>query len=740
MTEQAIILGQLGKAIYKENGVVWETSASDPSKVWRCNRFDLDQLLSSFAEIYMAKPLEDVDVVRQKLTRLTASHRALSLILCSLDLDLTWDTKTECLQTGEELLQDSAVYEFVKWRMTSRVFPSGIDSDSLEKVCTSSEYRFAREILSEACALQPELQRVWKIFHSEALESFEDRDHISYLQDLFIELGIFSLLARAAKGKSDELASDLASVFAQNPALNNAQHVMFMNRLSHRVAKPIRRIVADEAHDVSRNSRRMYRDVAEFLNEAYEGFAQIEESGISNYEAKDRIDRQIDAIKKEIHLGNIGLAERYLMDLIKFNVESSQKEHVGMTLCSLAASAIDANELEYANKLVSDALQLKIEDPVIYCMEAEVYRNAGDLERALQLYSSAKERFPERHYPSCGYAEVLRELGRYDDAESAYLQAKRDFPDVAVPSAGYAEVFRSRGDFASAEKLYKETIEGFPEEYIPRCGYVEVLKARGNYSRAIREAKQVYLAFGSEYRVASTYAEALKAAGQHNEAMEVYLWWTTKTNIGPNPHVKYAELLSEVGRVAESRNIYETTLQEFPTSMMALIGYSHLLIKLHSYEEVVNRLSGLRIRSVLDWRGLRTLAFAYERLGDSTKAAELLQFGLESIHWEWLKPLFRASLGYVRLRQNRYSEALELMRRDLPVLDHARRARRLLLIARLESLAGNLDRAQTTLNLVSEWPILKFKDAIARAMGQNTLPDSLTVEVDEAELELAWAA
>src|SRR6185369_17877530 len=125
----------------------------------------------------------------------STAHTALSLVLCTLDPDLSWETKVECLETSEELLQDSSTYQFVRWRMTSRVFPEEVDLFSLKNICSASQYKLTGGILNEARELQSELQQVWRTFRAEAQESFGDPSYISYLEDALTEFGIFSLFA-----------------------------------------------------------------------------------------------------------------------------------------------------------------------------------------------------------------------------------------------------------------------------------------------------------------------------------------------------------------------------------------------------------------------------------------------------------------------------------------------------------------------------------------------------------------
>src|SRR5205807_10469323 len=180
-------------------------------------------------------------------------------------------------------------------------------------------------------------------------------------------------------------------------------------------------------------------------------------------------------------------ADRYLGDLIEFHVEHSEREHLAMSLCSLAKIAIDARSFELAEKLVDYALGLGIDDVVISSTQAQMFKSTGDFDKALVVYEETMARFPNDEVVRNGYAEVLKSMGDFDKALVVYEETMARFPNDEVARNGYAEVLKSMGNFDKALAVYEETMARFPNDEVARGGYAEVLKSMGDFDKARSE-------------------------------------------------------------------------------------------------------------------------------------------------------------------------------------------------------------------------------------------------------------
>ena len=109
----------------------------------------------------------------------------------------------------------------------------------------------------------------------------------------------------------------------------------------------------------------------------------------SSFETKSRVDKQLEAIRVELLADRPALALKYVEELIKFQLDNSERDHLAKSLCSLASSSLAANQLDLADKLSNYALRLDIDDVVIYTTRAEILKGMGHFAAALTAYREA---------------------------------------------------------------------------------------------------------------------------------------------------------------------------------------------------------------------------------------------------------------------------------------------------------------------------------------------------------------
>ena len=266
---------------------------------------------------------------------------------------------------------------------------------------------------------------------------------------------------------------ELDRVLGRATVILNDLKTRLTNKLDTTSSKPKKRDrqLRGEPDDVTESSKSVRDALARFKNRRENPRSKT----LKADEAKAKVDHQIEAISKLILQGNIGLADRYLGDLINFHVVHSEREHLGMSLCSLAKIAIDARSFELAEKLVDYALELGIDDVVISTTQAQMFKSMGDFNKSLVVYEETMTRFPNNEVARSGYAEVLKSMGEFDKALVVYEQTMARFPNDEVARGGYAEVLKSMGDFDKALAVYEETMARFPNNEVVRNGYASVL-------------------------------------------------------------------------------------------------------------------------------------------------------------------------------------------------------------------------------------------------------------------------
>ncbi len=300
---------------------------------------------------------------------------------------------------------------------------------------------------------------------------------------------------------------ELDRVLGRATVILNDLKTRLTNKLDTTSSKPKKRDrqLRGEPDDVTESSKSVRDALARFKNRRENPRSKT----LKADEAKAKVDHQIEAISKLILQGNIGLADRYLGDLINFHVVHSEREHLGMSLCSLAKIAIDARSFELAEKLVDYALELGIDDVVISTTQAQMFKSMGDFNKSLVVYEETMTRFPNNEVARSGYAEVLKSMGEFDKALVVYEQTMARFPNDEVARGGYAEVLKSMGDFDKALAVYEETMARFPNNEVVRNGYAEVLKSMGDFDKALAVYEETMARFPNNEVVRNGYASVL---------------------------------------------------------------------------------------------------------------------------------------------------------------------------------------------------------------------------------------
>ncbi|NUM73338.1 hypothetical protein HUU40_03150, partial [candidate division KSB1 bacterium] len=432
MIEQVLISGKLGKALYRENEQYFLVGAEEASGPWECRPGDLALLEDCRPNFYaFVEPQVDLGKIRKKLLAERTAHRALSLVLGGMDKILSEETRALSIEAAEEALQEHIVFTFVRNRLLARALPREADAEGAlalaDGVKTAVATKLYREVVDRQAVIKPLLD-VWQEVAMRFL-----RDPIA-IENLFIETGVFaeavSAVAEKNLQKLNLLVVKFGNAFASNKSLvSQASSTVFINAFKNQLVQTFN-LHYVEPQQAVRIPKLPVDPIAEMLK-AYDPRKHSKpqrRKTLRADEAKDRVDRQIKAIEDQILNDDISHARKYLFDLIKFQLEQGKLKYLGMTLCNLAQKAIAANALLLGEALINYALLLRVEDPVIFCAQAELKRKQGSSADALAAYDATIAQFPTNVVAQNGRAEVLKELNRFEDALAAYDATIAQFP------------------------------------------------------------------------------------------------------------------------------------------------------------------------------------------------------------------------------------------------------------------------------------------------------------------------
>jgi tetratricopeptide (TPR) repeat protein len=500
MKEQVYVSGQLGRALFGEGGKYYVADAKHPERPVECRPPDLSAFFRYGAE-FTTLPNAHPDRVAVALRFQTSAQRALSLILSGLDEEIENDTRSLAIEASEELLRQEPVFHFVRARLLARPVPPTADMEGARLLAEYTHSTIVESLYRDMRDARNTIPVLLESWHEVALGLFASHDEEAAAEKLLIEAGVFADATHAVShGDANRLNNSIVTHGLNSELkerLPQVTHILnaLRSTLVEKKAFKTEQVASAGREEMTatrpQKKRRGARVIGELRNAFRRGREEKRSKKFRATEAKEKVDNQIEAIEEQIRRGNLDRAERYLQDLIEFQVAHSEREHLAMSLCSLAKAAMDSHALDLAERMLDYAFNAGLNDAVIWRTKAELLKTMGRLSNALTTYDDAARLFFNDVITRRGRAEVLKEMGRLDDALAAYDGAVALFYEDAVTRSGRAEVLKEMGRLNEALIAYEEIAQGFPNDAFARTGRAEVLKEMGRLDEALLAYKEI---------------------------------------------------------------------------------------------------------------------------------------------------------------------------------------------------------------------------------------------------------
>ena len=438
----------------------------------------------------------------------------------------------------------------------------------------------------------------------------------------------------------------------------------------------------------------------------------------SGEESLERVQREIEWIVARLAQNDFGRAEQGLTELITHQLEVSRPEDVVKTLTSVANRAAAYHQMAFADRSLSIAESISMDDPVVLNSRAWLFHLCGQDEKALTQYSALIEQFPTSAYGYTGRAEILRALGRLNEALTQYDAAVERFPTEAVGYSGRAETLRALGRLDEALSQYDAAIERFPTNAVGYNGRAETLRALGRLDEALSQYDAAIERFPTEAVGYNGRAETLRALGQLDEALSQY---DAAIELFPTEAVGYngrAETLRAMGQLDGALEAYDLAVKKFPKNGVSVRGCAFVLILKKDFKAA--RLTLARTTfpvSEGDWIAENMLAIADLSEGKIDAAIATLTAGIEACPFPEQKKRFFTTLAVARLRKSKQdAREIEKAETDLEKLivgttSPTERCVVLLLFAHAAAAKRNRPKAEQYIN---EARIVVFVEDFAR--------------------------
>jgi tetratricopeptide (TPR) repeat protein len=749
MIEQAFVSGRLGKAVFSDKGILYALDRDGSLRI--ASQGEIQDVFLPRGEFKVVSNIQ-IPALEAMLSAETQRHDALFLTLSLLDSSLSLSTRIAVAQALESFFSDSGLRSITLQRVASVPLPLDVRAARKSTFNVVRSFAEIHAVLHEIFELQPVLDEVWSSWLAVA-QSDVPAQVVSEIQSRFVERGLFADAAFAIR-RLDPLGLNSVFVTAAVDArlgqiLPNSRQVLMMFRTDlHK--KYFRQVRQSELPGTrsSKHAAIVSRGTPDYIASLLDNIEErtIKPDRLKPFESKQRVDRQIEGIREMLFAGKTSIAEKYLEELITFQITHGEREHIVKSLCSLTAIAIEANQLGIADQLSQYAMRVDSEDPVVYSVRAETFKNRGLFESALKIYGEAIAKFSNNRYALNGYADVLKEMGRFEEALDLYAKTQKQFRDNPVAFNGHAGVLKAKGLHQEALKEALETTKRFRTDAISRSTLAWILGSLGKYEEASRNYQLALQYEPNNVRIVVGYSYALKASGKLSEALGFLDSRLSKYGDVATLLNAKATLLRQCGRLREALSVYELTAKTFPTYLPSQFGAAAVKILLGQVEEAREYLPEQNLESELDWSGFRTFALSYVRAGQFEEAVRKLQFGIENCRWLQERTRFETCLGFVELKRSRLKASIAILQKGLDRLDRRDKDTRLVLLGHAQAELGEREIASALLKrlFISSDPELKnTRDAVVSSYGLNGArekPFMASLELAEAELSLAMAA
>ncbi len=742
MNTQAYVSGRLGKALLVSTERRWIIDRD----LRRHEPYfgELNELLSETAEVksfWVHSEEHALECLKGEIL----FQDALFLFLTSCDSDLSLSTRLMCAQELEQLLEDEPLTERLVSRLLARPMPASVRANRRQTASYFESFNLLSVCIRRVFGLQEacdEMRAIWELVAAKLPAEQAADLEAEFIEDGTMASIVVALSKRDLHSFNAEFVSQ--SVRRREPSLDQAARwvlseirsalrPLLSRRVEHQRALPLK----------DRRCRHSGEDVDVIGQATARRREEESPSRLTSFEAKTQVDKQIVAITNEFFKGREDLAEKYIADLVNFQLSHSDREHLAKSLSNLSALALDANRLEMADKLSLYAIDFGPDDPVVFTGRAEVLKQLGSFGAALAAFQEAKIRFPESDYAWVGIADVLREMGKFEQSLTAYREAEERFPDVPVPFNGYVSVLRAQARRRDAIEYALKVVGRFPYDAVSRAQLAATLRDQGKY----------YQALGS-------YEAALRLDRKNFLTVLGYVGTLCLTDAGIQGSLNYLEdslrimpehpgllnskasFLRRAEMLSDSLAVSEKLMSSQPTYSPARFNHAATLVAMGELEEAKRTLPSTQVlRSEIDWHGPRIYSIALIAEGHFDEAAEILQRALQECPWRKQLVKLRTTMGYVQMKLGKVPDSIASLEKDLSLVDDNTKQLRMVLLGQAHNVQGNYSVANTMLGRM-----VKTQDAQLGLLRQRFLssvqrfPHSLVEIPDHLEIQVLLAA
>ena len=573
---------------------------------------ELHHLLSDARDLIVLENVTDEEVLRE-LARNRAAVEALDLTLILLDADLPDDIRCDAASELEELLENSETLVDLEGIMYAEPLPPGADPTLPRRLPDNNLGRSVISFLDRLMELQPRIREVcnaWDVIQESVFETDDDR---RYFRGVVVRQGLFRELAISlANRQSLDEFTFTALMNPQVRALKNHREVfrLWLSDFRETIAAPT------ESPSVE------IEELAEVALDRLKSDAPRQR--MDRTKVLERVDRQKLAVVEAMRLRDHLKVERFVDDLIDYQLAHGGPSYATKSLCDLATEAkrlgMHRLQLEFTQK----SIELTPGDGWAWMQFGDALLKMNDPTSALNAYEQA-QKFSRDAVAKTGRAETLKALNRLGEALDAYEAVMEEHPENVVAKNGRAETLKALNRLGEALDAYEAVMEEHPEDVFAKTGHAETLKALNRLEESLSAYEAIMQEHPEDVVAKTGHAETLKALNRLEESLSAYEAIMQEHPENVFAKTGHAETLKALNRLEESLSAYEAIMQEHPENVVAKTGRAETLKALNRLEESLSAYEAImqeHPEDVVAKNGRAETLKAMNRLGEALDAYE----------------------------------------------------------------------------------------------------------------------
>jgi len=563
----AILSGQTGIAVLIDGGQLHSYSLNAPESWNVRHEWEIPLLFADADDIIQLENISQTQAI-ETLKLEWAKDRSLQLTLILLDPEEERQTRFEASECLDAFFNQGDVRTYVENHLYSAPLPSIEDLNGAIQISKDASLTHIEEFLYALKDNQDEIAKRFAAWEALPVSLFGGPNDKNIFYYEAVKHGAFRLFV--AENKKKNLA-----------ILQLLSHPHFRGNVK---ARKIFQAWAAPFKESATSAEFEMQEIERGVDEQTE--TTYRRRSLSAFEIYRNVERQKEAIKKQLIEGKQSLVLQFTEELIKSQRQNSEPEQTAKSLCDLAQYAKDLGsrelQLEFAMKAVAEAPY----DAWAHATLGDAYRLLGNFQESLKEYHTAGM-LGNNCVALTGRAEVLKDLGQQEEVIQIYTKCIENFPSEIVPLNGWAAAYAHFGKFEQALDAYEEILRKEPFDLVTNNGHAQVLLEMGRSDEALKKIKELAESYPREIIPQCALVDALREIGKLDEAKITVVDLIDSFPLAAEPRFAYIRILQDLGYFSEALDEAKKTVIKFPLNAWSYLHIANAYKRMGKLSEAL---------------------------------------------------------------------------------------------------------------------------------------------------------